>query len=274
MNERIQKLLILGCGYTGLAALRQGVARGLPVTATVRSDARRVELRNEPARILLMTPLDARIAQYVDASTHVVVCFPADEVTDAAVAPALADAHSIAYISSTGVFGERSGPIDDATPLPDPPGERAARLLRAEAHYRAHGATVLRSAAIYGPDRGLHMRVLRGEHKLPGDGSHTLSRIHVEDLAQLALAAAAVRGETFVVGDAEPAAHGDVVRFICQTYRVPMPESVPLDSVHASLRADRAIDASRARRVLGVTLRYPSYREGMSPEATGIAPRA
>lgn len=274
MNDRIEKLLILGCGYTGLAALRQGVARGLQVTATVRSEGRRSELQGEPARVLLMAPLDARVAQHVDESTHVVVCFPADEVTDAAVASALAAARSIAYVSSTGVFGERSGPIDDATPLPDPPGERAARLLRAEAHYRAHGATVLRSAAIYGPERGLHMRVLRGEHKLPGDGSHTLSRIHVEDLAQFALAAAGVRGETFVIGDAEPAAHGDVVRFICQTYRVPMPPSVPLESVHASLRADRAIDASRARRVLGVTLRFPSYRDGMSPGATGIAPRA
>jgi nucleoside-diphosphate-sugar epimerase len=270
----VKKLLILGCGYTGLAALRQGAARGLEVTATVRSEARRSELQGEPARILLLAPLDARIAEHVDASTHVLVCFPADAATDARVAPSLSAACSIAYVSSTGVFGERTGAIDDRTPLPDPPNERSARLLRAEAHYRAQGATVLRSAAIYGPDRGLHMRLLRGEHELPGDGSHTLSRIHVEDLAQLALAAAGVRGETFVVGDAEPAAHRDVVRFVCESYRLPMPASVPLDTVHASLRADRAIDGSRARRALGVTLRFPSYREGMAPAATGIAPRA
>jgi hypothetical protein len=60
---------------------------------------------------------------------------------------------------------------------------------------------------------------------------------------------------------------------VCETYGAEMPPSVPLDSVHASLRADRAVDASRAWSVLGVSPRYPSYRDGMSVTATGIAPK-
>jgi nucleoside-diphosphate-sugar epimerase len=81
-------------------------------------------------------------------------------------------------------------------------------------------------------------------------------------------AAAAVRGETFVVGDLLPAPHREVVQFICDEYGVPMPPSAPLESLHASLRADRRVDASRALARLGVALRYPSYREGMAPSAT------
>jgi len=99
-----------------------------------------------------------------------------------------------------------------------------------------------------------------------------LSRIHAEDLAQLALSPAAPRGDTFVVGDLAPAPHIEVVRYICEAYRVPLPASAPIESLHASLRADRAIDPSRALRVLGVELRYPSYRQGMSPAATGLSP--
>lgn len=261
----VTRLLILGCGYTGRAALRLGAARGWSVVATVRSQARRHELQGEPAQILVIPQLTAAIAEQLDAETHVLVCFPADEATDAVVAPALAGAHSVAYISSTGVYGELRGHIDDRTALPDPPDARSQRLLRAEAHYRAIGATVLRSAAIYGPERGLHLRVQRGEHRMPGDGSHMLSRIHVYDLAQIALSAAAVRGETFVVGDEQPAPHADVVRYICKTYDAPWPNSEPLTDVHASLRADRAIDSSRVRELLGVKLRYPTYREGMAP---------
>jgi nucleoside-diphosphate-sugar epimerase len=169
------------------------------------------------------------------------------------------------------VYGDRRGKIDRDTPLPEQPDERAQRLLRAEQAYRDVGGTVLRSPGIYGPDRGLHVRVLRGEHRIPGDGSRTLSRIHAHDLAELALAASDGRGETFVVGDHAPAAHIEVVRFICERYRVPLPPSVPLESVHASLRADRAVDPSAALAVLKVALRYPSYREGMSPEATGLS---
>ena len=50
------------------------------------------------------------------------------------------------------------------------------------------------------------------------------------------------------------------------TRGVPLPPFVPLESVHESLRADRRIDASRALATLGVTLRYPTYREGMAPQ--------
>jgi nucleoside-diphosphate-sugar epimerase len=265
------RVLILGCGYTGTAALEQAAARGLEVIATVRSEARRQALAGKPAKILCAPALDAGIAQYVDAQTHVIVAFQADPATDDVVAPALAGAQSIAYISSAGVFGEMRGKIDERSVPPSPPSERSARLLRAEACYRAHGAAVLRASAIYGRDRGLHLRVIRGEHKLPGDGSRSISRIHVEDLAACALAAdARVRGETFVVGDAEPAPHIEVVRFICQTYGCPMPPSVPLEQLHASLQADRAVDSTYTRARLGVRLRYPSYREGLSRQATGL----
>ena len=136
-------------------------------------------------------------------------------------------------------------------------------MLDAEAAYRAVGATVLRSPGIYGADRGLHCRVIEGKHRLPGEASGFLSRIHVHDLARLLLATDNVRGETFVVGDLEPARQRDVVRWICEEYGCPMPSIVPPEEVHESLRADRRIDASRVLDRLKITLAYPSFRFGM-----------
>lgn len=267
------RVLILGCGYAGLRMLQLARKRGLDVVATVRTADRVAPLEQAGAHVLQSPVLGAEIEPYLDAQTRVVVAFPADPATDLRVAPRLSRAHSAVYVSSTGVYGNLRGNVDDSTPLPAAADDRVARLQAAEQRYREAGATVLRCPAIYGPDRGLHMRVLRGEHRIPGDGTHMLSRIHAEDLAQYALSAAAVRGETFVVADSEPAPHIDVVRFICSAYHLPLPESAPLESLHASLRADRAVDPSRALERLAVTLRYPTYRQGMAPEATGIAPR-
>jgi len=266
------RVLILGCGYTGTAVLRQAAARGLPVVATVRSEERAKALASEPAEIVQAPALDASIREQVDGNTHVVVAFQPDPATDEVVSKCLAGAHSIAYVSSTGVFGDLRGTIDDSVQPPSPPSERSARILRAESLYREQGATVLRAAGIYGPDRGLHMRVLRGEHRIPGDGSRKLSRIHVEDLAAFALAAGdhQARGETFVIGDEQPAPHIEVIRFICETYGCAMPPSIPLESAHATLQVDRSIDSTRARAQLRVNLRYPSYRIGMSRAATGL----
>jgi len=126
---------------------------------------------------------------------------------------------------------------------------------------------VLRCPGIYGPDRGVHVRLLRGTYRLPGTGKNMVSRIHVEDLAEFVLASAALRGETFVVGDLEPTTHEQLVNWLCETYRIPQPGNSPLEGVHHTLRADRAIDSSRARELLGVTLKFPTFREGMAPSA-------
>ena len=55
-----------------------------------------------------------------------------------------------------------------------------------------------------------------------------------------------------------------VVEWVCARHGVPLPPSQPWDQVHETLRADRAVDSRRARESLGVTLRYPTYREGMA----------
>lgn len=272
LGSMLARVLILGCGYAGTAVAHRARARGQQVLATVRSEARAQKLTDEGFSVLKAPELDLSIAEHIDASTHVVVCYPADPATDQRIAPLLSAAGASTYISSTGVYGDHTGVLDDETQLPAQPNERSARLLAAEALYRAQGACVLRCPGIYGPDRGLHMRILRGEHRIPGDGANTLSRIHIADLASYVLHSESARGETFVVSDLTPAPHVEVVKYVCEAYGVAMPPHVPLEEVHESLRANRQLNPTRALAALGVTLIYPSYREGMSPAATGIAP--
>lgn len=278
--EPLERVVVLGCGYAGTAVARLARGRGMSVLAHVRSDARAASLRAEGLDVLQLPSLDAAaLAAHVDGRSLVVIAYPPDAETDQRVAPLLSRAGAAAYVSSTGVYGEHRGIVDDATVVP-PPNARSARRLAAEDTHRTHGATIFRCPALYGRDRGLHVRVIRGEHSIPGDGMRYISRIHVADLAQLVLALASphardrslpsVAGECFVVGDDEPAPHLDVVRFICDAYGVPLPPFVPLESVDESLRADRRVDASRARSRFQVELEYRSYRDGMAPAATGL----
>ena len=253
-------VLVIGCGFTGRAVALLARERGLRVLATVRSEDHAAPLRGEGLDVLV-TAAGPALAAHAGAGTHVVVTFPPDGATDAVLAPAIgATGASIAYVSTTGVYGD--GAVDDTTPVA--PSPRNAARLDGEAAWRAAGATVLRCPGIYGADRGLHVRIRRGEHRLPGDGSRFTSRIHVFDLAAHLLAARGVRGETFVVGDLAPASQAEVCRWVAARYGVPYPPSVPIEEVHETLRTDRRVDGSRARERLGVTLRYPTWREGMA----------
>ncbi len=256
-------LLVLGCGYAGSAIARRARADKRAVRVTVRSAERAEKLRAQGFEVLESPRLDASVGELVTPDTQVVVAYQPDAETDRVVAPAIARARAITYIASTGVYGEVQGVVDDDTPLPAQLGERSRRLLAGEDAFRAVGATVLRCPGIYGADRGLHTRILRGEHRIPGTGELLSSRIHVEDLATFALHADRAPGETFVVGDLEPARMIDLVRFVCDLHGLPLPPSVPIEQVHETLRANRAVDSSRARARLGVSLLYPTYREGM-----------
>jgi nucleoside-diphosphate-sugar epimerase len=265
------RVLVLGCGYAGLAIARLARDRGHAVLAHTRGEARAATLRGEDFDVHVAQALDGRIDAVITRTTLIVVAFPPDGATDARVAPSLARGAGLIYISSTSVYGEHRGVVDDLTPLPATSTQRAAMILDAERAYRDAGAIVFRCPGLYGKDRGLHVRVQKGEHRVPGDGTRYLSRIHVQDLAQLALAAggpSVKRPDTFVVGDLEPAPHVEVVRFIAREHGVNMPPSVPLESVHESLRADRRVDPSRALAAFPITFTYPTYREGMSRAAT------
>jgi nucleoside-diphosphate-sugar epimerase len=279
-SPELQRVLLLGCGFLGLRAIPLARAQGLACLATTRAPehvgaieragATAVLLPSDPAEHQARKPEHASsdaalsaLRSQVDAHTGLLVSFPPDGSSDARYAELARAAFSCVYISSTGVYGATRGVIDERTPVsPDAP--RAASRLGAEACWRAAGATVLRAAAIYGPGSGMHTRLRAGSARIAGDGRGYVSRVHVDDLAQLALAALAQRvgPETFVVADEEPAQQGEVVRYLAALLGLPVPPAVPLEQAPETLRHDRRIDASAIRARLGVQLRYPTYRAG------------
>ena len=253
-------VVVFGAGFTGTAVCRAALTRGKTTLGVVRSEESARQLRAwgvEATTDACATVADERVGP----TTHAIVTFPA---TDTPFADRLGHARAISYLSTTGVYGELEGVIDDRTPVPTAPSPKYAAILATEAAFRAVGAAVLRSPGIYGESRGIHARLRRGEFRLSGDGSGYGSRIHVEDLAALLLASDQAPGETFVVGDLEPCRQVDMVRWLCEAMNLPLPESAPLSEVHETLRRNRRVDPSRALARLGVVVRYPTFRDGLA----------
>ncbi|AKT39299.1 NAD-dependent epimerase/dehydratase family protein [Chondromyces crocatus] len=257
-------LVVFGCGFTGTAAAAMRRAEGGRVIATTRDEARAAALARAGIEAHVIPALGVEAAaKLVPEGAEVLVAFPPDPAADAAVAAALEGARAVVYVSSTAVYGGATGKVDELVPV-DRGDARAAARLDAEAHYQRRGAVILRAAGIYGPGRGLHRRLMRGEHRLVEGGHKVVSRIHVEDLARLALASLeqGLRGDVFVVGDDAPVPQVDVVRWLCQRLGLPLPVEVEAGAVHETLRHDRAVQNARIKSALGLSLQYPSYREG------------
>jgi uncharacterized protein YbjT (DUF2867 family) len=254
-------LVLLGCGYTLTRLAREEARRGRPVRAVTRDEARREELSREGVQLL---SLDEAVAS--SGGAHVVISIPPDAGLDTSLAESLARTAParLVYLSSTGVYGGARGHVDEDTPV-DPTAPNARGRLEAEARYRPLGGISLRIAGIYGPGRGLHERVRAGTLRIPEAGGGRISRVHVDDLVQ-ALRVVLEKGEpgaTYCVADDRPATQAETAGWLCARLGLPLPPTVPLASLHESLRGDRAVSNARLKG-LGWRPRYPGFVEGFT----------
>jgi hypothetical protein len=261
-------LVLLGLGNAAAAVVES--ARNCnydQIIATTRSEEKRDQLVKAGLKVIFGNCVDN--SDYVSRLTlatlnaHVLVSFPPDGRSDAILAPAVKEAQKIVYISTTGVFGKAKGRVDENTPV-DGRDEKTINRLGAEEIWRDTGAIILRAPGLYGPATGLHLRLKSGTYRLPGQGLNHISRIHLDDLASIVLAAfeRAHKSSLYVVGDASPVPQIEVVEFLCSKLDLPLPQSISLEDAHATVRGDRQVVATKVLHDLGVNLKYPTYKQG------------
>ena len=115
---------------------------------------------------------------------------------------------------------------------------------------------IVRPAAIYGPGRGVHVRVKEG--KLPR-GAGLVSRIHVDDLAAVLEAGilSHLKG-AWPLADDHSCPSGEISSWCAKLLR--LPPSSP-DALTFPV-AGRAVDGREIRGLLGINLIYPDYQAG------------
>ena len=275
-----QTMLSFGHGYSARALTRQLLPLGWRVIGTTRSDDKVPALTATGAEVVIFPGGDVEAA-LADA-THLLISAGPDADGDP-VLNALGDTITriaprlewAGYLSTTGVYGDHAGGwVDEATPLA-PSTRRGQMRARAEAAWRAIPGLplhIFRLAGIYGPGRGPFAKVRAGTARRIIKPNQIFSRIHVEDIAQVLLASirAPRPGAIYNVCDNDPAPPEDVIAHAAELLGLPIPPAIPFDEADMSPMARSFYaESKRVRNALikdelGVTLRYPSYRDGLA----------
>src|SRR5262245_2790201 len=161
------QLFCFGLGYTALAFARALASEGWRIAGTCREEDRRAALVAEGIDVHPFDrdrPLANPLAAFGDADA-ILSTVPPDGLGDPVLdchRGALAEvrrARWVGYLSTTGVYGDRSGGwVDETSPLA-PSGERGRRRVAAESGWLAlHEDAglpvhIFRLAGIYGPGR-------------------------------------------------------------------------------------------------------------------------
>ena len=234
-------------------------------------------------------PLDDTGITELKQATHVLVSIPPEEEgmdpvlrfhgADLASSPNL---QWVGYLSTTGVYGDSGGEWVDETTPPNPTQSRSIRRLQAETLWQEWGKAagipvdIFRLAGIYGPGRNVLEQIRAGTAQRVDKPGQYFSRIHVEDIARVLLAAMEKpAGEIYNLCDDEPAPSHEVVAYGCWLLGVSPPPLVPFEEAQLSEMAksfyagNRRVRNGKIKEKLGVSLLYPTYREGLAQLLNG-----
>jgi nucleoside-diphosphate-sugar epimerase len=183
-------------------------------------------------------------------------------------------------------FAREGGPVknEDAPLDPAPPRAQRESLAAIRALEGLVGGAsdlegvVLRYGAFYGPGTSLstdgELTELVRKRRLPvvGSGDGRWSFTHIDDATGGVLATLAPGGPTgvFAIVDDEPARTADWLPALAEALGAPKPRRVPAwlghiaagDAAVTMMTTSRGASNERARRVLGWTPQWPTWREG------------
>ncbi len=289
-------LFIFGLGFSGRTVAKRRMALGDNVAGTVRTPgkAQAMVAAGLPARVFGPDGRDSVIDADLASSDALLISVPPGTDGDPVLAiyarqiAAAPNLRWIGYLSTIGVYGDHQGAwVDEQTPA-TPTNIRSRERADAEQAWLAFGAAnniavhVFRLAGIYGPGQSQLVQLARGTARRIVKPGQVFNRIHVEDIAR-AVDASLERpraGAIYNVTDNEPAPPQDVVTFAASLCGVEPPPEISLDKAgltemgRSFYAESKRVRNDLLRNELGVTLAYPTYREGLAAlRASGEGPR-
>jgi len=272
--------LIIGCGYSGKQIQQAERNAGYSVTSTgTKMDADKIRLDLDTGeglealsdqhwdRCYYLAPPDARakidhrLNRFLQAFEHQPL-------------------KNIVYFSTTAVYGNPEGQwVTEHSPL-RPANQRGVLRVDAEEQLKTYSQSrnsnlsILRVAGIYGPDRLPLTKLRQGCTAIKPEQAPFSNRIHVSDLAIIAIAAMnTTQGiEVYNVADGQPTTSTEYLQTIARAFNLPMPSLIDIKDAASffspmalSFLADnKRVDNHKILTKLNIALKFPDLRSSLA----------
>ncbi len=279
-------LLAIGLGYSASEIAPRLKQSGWRIIGTARSaeGLRAIQSKGFEAVSFDGKSPSLALAHAMKEATHLLISAAPDAAGDPVLrchAGDLANASQlswIGYLSTIGVYGDHQGGWVDETTPPNPSSQRSILRLAAEHAWQSFASErditlqIFRLAGIYGPGRNQFEKLRAGRERRIHKPGQVFNRIHVADIATTVIAgigAGPTAGGIFNVTDDEPAPPQDVIAYAAELLGMEPPPLVDWNDADMSPMArsfyseNKRVRNARIKRELGVTLGYPTYREGL-----------
>ena len=274
------RLVLAGCGFSGLAAARLFHAAGWEVLALTHSAESVAKLAGEPFRAAAcdISQQESVVQLAGERGADVVIhCASSSHGgADAYRAVYLEGSRNLCdvlaprrfiFTSSTSVYAQTDGGwVDEQSPA-EPPRETGRILREAEQLALASGGIVARLAGIYGPGRSVLLRkFFSGEAVIEGDGARVVNQIHRDDIAS-ALQVLAESGQPGIynVCDNRPTPQREIYEWLAGRFARPLPPCGPIDPNRKRGWTSKQVSNAKLR-ALGWQPRHATFFDAVAGE--------
>ena len=290
-SMRDVSLFCFGFGYTARALADRITPKGATITGTTTATekAEAMAKTGVMARIWTGDDFDKRWLEYTNA---LLISVPPGEPgcpVYLAAHKAILDRRDqwqwIGYLSTNGVYGDHAGAWVNETSALHATSDRAKRRILAENQWLDLAAnselpvSIFRLPGIYGPGRSPLDTVKSGKARRIFKAGQVFNRMHVGDIAAVLEAAIVQPGQhnIYNLADDHPSPPQDVIEYASKLLNQPPPPLIPIEDADMSPMAksfyadNKRVSNKRMKEALGVSLQYPTYREGLKAIADTIS---
>lgn len=269
-------LLIFGYGYTASTLAKILNSDKWNISGTSRS-------KTEDKYCTIIGCNEFEIKEALKSSTHILLSIPPNDKGDIIFQKfrGLIENHAtikwIGYLSSTVVYGNHNGAWVDEKTNTAPSSQRGINRKLAENQWLKLGkennisVNIFRLSGIYGPNRNALLQVKNGKARSVNKKDQVFSRIHVSDIAKIIekTMKQALKNEIFNLADDYPCSSTEVNNYAANLLKSPEPEIINYEKANLSemakefYRDNRRISNNKIKETLGITLKFPTYKEGL-----------
>lgn len=279
MSTRMKKLLIYGYGYTASYLAETLNTENYLIIGSSREE-KKFNSDNKKVKFINNSLVNNCLLK--DDITHILVSVPPNDLGDIFIQNYRdiiiknKNIEWIGYLSATNVYGDHNGELVSESSQTKPKTKKGINRLVAEKQWLELISKfnlpikIFRLAGIYGPNRNIKERLIKGLVKNIFKEGQFFSRIHVEDIANILNLSMnnITKNKIYNLADDFSCNLNVIIEYLCEKNSLIKPAQIDFDDMSLDFKKEsfflenKRVDNSLVKKDLLKNFKYPSFKEG------------
>ena len=275
----MKKLLIYGYGYTASYLVETLNTENYIIIGSSREEKK---FNSDNKKVKFINNSQVNNCLLKDDITHILVSVPPNDLGDIFIQnyrdiiTKNKNIEWIGYLSATNVYGDHNGELVSESSQTKPKTKKGINRLVAEKQWLELISKfnlpikIFRLAGIYGPNRNIKERLIKGLVKNIFKEGQFFSRIHVEDIANILNLSMnnITKNKIYNLADDFSCNLNVIIEYLCEKNSLIKPAQIDFDDMSLDYKKEsfflenKRVDNSLVKKDLLKSFKYPSFKEG------------